>query len=631
MFSEFYEDPNILASRGVPDFTGVQFHTSAQSLPIPIMWGTRRLSPQIIWQSTVVSHPKGSGNTAVLSTSTTGFGVPPAFQTFATFYGVVTIPGFSAAVTDAEWFSPTILALCEGPITLGASPNFLGRVWRGGGQPAVAYSAAINLDFTDGTQFYVDIFTGTSTQTAWNYITYSNTVTIANPVALFPNQDLAYRFTAYLASWLLKCGQNNVIPQWSFEVTRNIDSFFGAPDSYLLGIDVSPAFFIPDLLFSLQYGMGLVGGDVDSVSLTTSPQSYTNYCFALGLYFSPLLTSQTSGVDLIDRWALLSNTYIFWSGTAIMFAPLGDETITGNGLTFTPDPTPAYNLGLGDFKAPGLVVNRADPIDCFNRVRLEFCDRASDYAKNPIEWKDTTLINQFGLRDASNIDGQDICDVAVAAKVVELVGKRMAYMRNTYSFTVSYRFIRVLPGTILTLTDPNLGLDHVPVRVRTIEEDEKGELAILAEEYPGTLGMSRPQPAQVWSQTSSAGGSGTSTGGTSTPFGNPTPTSGGVLVLTPTMTLVLFVAGDVLTLPNPMNVGTPYVFMHDQRRSPQPTHPSTTDNPVTFQIPVGATYNIEDPTDGTIAPTSPVKFRGPDGAMLTLVNTGDGIIRFRSG
>jgi hypothetical protein len=95
------------------------------------------------------------------------------------------------------------------------------------------------------------------------------------------------------------------------------------------------------------------------------------------------------------------------------------------------------------------------------------------------------------------------------------------------------------------------------------------------------------------------------------------------------MQLVLFVAGDVITLPNPMNVGTPYVFMHDQQRSPQPTPSACEANPVTFQRPGGATYNIEDSTDGTIAPATFVKFRGPDGAMLTLVNTGDGIIRFR--
>ena len=625
--SSFFVDLNYAAVVDqVPSYTGVQRQTSAQALAVALHWGTRRITPNIIWQSNLVTldaihGPTGSppygmapvGNVTTnpgTVTAITDAGGPEDTSSFiegGRFQSSLRIAhtggGTSSYGTTSTWWVPAIYALCEGPITIPLDGHgyqiIASRVWNGGGQAAIPYqdpggggifSGAANPPNPVPSIFYW-AFPGDGAQNAWPFLTTWS--------LLYPGQALAYRHLALIASAVVDYGENNKPPQQSFEILKVQDASYGQTDSYLLGTDMSPAFFVPDFLTNTQYGAGLASGDIDATSLAL----YKAYTFAQGLYFSPLLDTQAKATDIIDRWAQLSNTWIFWSGTAIMMAPLGDETITGNGQMYTPDKTAAYNLSNDNFLGP-LQVDRADPIDCFNRVRLQISDRISDYATVPLEWKNSTLINLYGLRDASDVSGDDICDSVVGAKVVELIGKRMAYVRNTYTFTLSYRFVRILPGTILTVSDPNLGIAAVPVRVLSVEEDDGFNLRIVAEEYPGTLGISRPSAVQGWSGSGGAG-AGTSGSSGSGSGGTVSTTGGGITLTTPiTVSAIFFVAGDVITLPATMTSAQVVAFIHDQQRVPQPTPADLEANPVTFVRGVGATYLFEDPQDRSIAAAS---------------------------
>ena len=133
-------------------------------------------------------------------------------------------------------------------------------------------------------------------------------------------------------------------------------------------------------------------------------------------------------------------------------------------------------------------MDRQDPADCYNRTVLEICDRTRGYVSSPVEYKDQQLVATYGLRDTSSTEASDVCNPAVGAICAQLMGKRAAYIRNTYKFKLSYRFIRLLPGSIVTLTEPNIGLNGFPVRIRTVDEDENGVLSFLAEELPAGIG-----------------------------------------------------------------------------------------------------------------------------------------------
>src|ERR1017187_364309 len=447
--SVFYVDPNMVATNaanGQPRYTGVSLPTSTQATPIPILWGTRRITPNIIWQSSTYAYY--NTNTHVLNYVIVGTqaaqahhwetaftdseGGPPygGFYTPAggsqsglpnhvaicarvfgsvtplvdTMHSGITYGSSDSSSTDCRWWVPMIMALCEGPINttfpIWSNPVGIGRVWyaRGTDPSTVWANGAFqeSLGQRPWGLFY-EVFTGTSTQTPWGLFAANATIPIGST---YPSQNLAYNSTAYVASAWVDCGHDGTPPAIDFEVCRTPSGgSYVQTDSYGLGYDYNLAAIIPDFLTNSQYGMGIQSGFIDNASLT----AFFEYQSSLGLYFSPLLAAQSADTDIIDRWALISNSWIFFDGTVFRFVPLGDEALTGNGQTYTPDQTPAYNLLPGDFEAPGITVDRADPIDCYNRLRIEYFDRLNNYAKVTGEWKDTTLFNLVGIRDASRI------------------------------------------------------------------------------------------------------------------------------------------------------------------------------------------------------------------------------------
>jgi len=423
-------------TKNIIKYSDLQISTSQLDMPIQLFWGQRRISPNIIWYNDFKSHPLSSGK---------GGGKGGQYT-------------YSAAV---------ILALGEG--VMSAPLN----VWASSTTTATTLSK-LGLAF----------MSGTATQAPWSYVTTN-----------WPSQALSYMDTAYIYSANVNLGESAAVPDYAFEVQRlnGFTNLLTAPGwtnpvshGNTPGTDVSLADVIPDFLTNTIYGMGFALSDIADLT------GFRAYQSAQGLYFSPLLTTQEKATQVIDRWAKLANTWIFWSGTEVQFVPLGDSALSANGYTYVPDLAAAYDLGLADFvakkgEAP-VEVDRQDPADCYNRTVLEICDRTRGYVSSAVEYKDQQLVATYGLRDASSTSASDICNPAVGAICAQLMGKRSAYIRNTYKFKLSYRFIRLLPGSIVTLTEPNIGLSRFPVRIRTIDEDENGVLSCLAEELPAGIG-----------------------------------------------------------------------------------------------------------------------------------------------
>lgn len=419
-------------------YSDLQVSTSQLDIPITLFWGQRRISPNCIWYNNFQAHNISQGK---------GGGKQKEYD-------------YTAAV---------ILALGEGVMS---EPL---NVWGPSSTTATTTLTALGLGFT----------AGTATQTPWSYVT-----------ANWPAQAQSYMDTAYVYSSNMALGESASVPDYGFEMQRlvgftNTLTAAGWTNPYnnvnTPGTDCSFADIIPDFLTNTIYGMGFGSGDLADMT------AFTQYQSAQGLYFSPNLTAQEKATDIIDRWAQLANSWIYWNGTQVQFLPLGDSAISGNGCSYTPDLAPAYALQLSDFIGDVPVeVDRQDPADCYNRTVLEICDRSRGYVSNPVEYKDQYLVAKYGLRDDSSTQADEICNPAVGAIAVQLIGKRAAYIRNTYRFKTSYRYILLLPGSIVTLTEPNIGLSSFPVRIRTVDEDDNGVLSFLAEELPAGIGTYFP-------------------------------------------------------------------------------------------------------------------------------------------
>lgn len=441
-------------------YTGIQIQTSAQGVPVSLVWGRTRIAPNIFWYNNFQAHKqssKGAGG-----------------------------KGGSKGSGNYTYTAAVMLGLCEGPVF------GIGGIWAD--QTLYPYTggiatglAKLNLSICGGMSGPPY---GTATQPVWSYLTSS-----------YPTQAVPYESLLYVSSSNYKLGSSASLPNHNFEVFARFCFDFGN-GSNSQG-DVNPGFIIPDFLTNPQYSIGLSSGQIDSTSLAF----YKIYCQAQGIAFSPALTDQEQISQTLDRWASLSNTWIFWSGGALKFVPLGDSAITANGTTYTPNLTIQYDLTYDDFLATKvkqgsasgdgasktgdggpIQVTRMDPADCPNHVKIEILDRGNAYNAAPVEWQDQGLVDQFGQIDSSVTEAHEICDLGLATVIAQLMGQRGAYIRNTYAFKLGYEFALLEPGDLVSLTDLHIGLNKFPVRIRTIDEDENGNLSVVAEEFPGAIG-----------------------------------------------------------------------------------------------------------------------------------------------
>ena len=151
----------VLAAQGQPEYTGIKLRTSAQAIPIPIVWGTRRVSPNLIWMTPfkpnasdvfspaasgpVLLDPEdlgGRGWTHTIGGSTffaPGFtpGIAPGawrkqLQITGASTGIGTYGSNDTSSSSSVWWVPMIMALCEGPI------NGINRIWNPAGAEVLA-------------------------------------------------------------------------------------------------------------------------------------------------------------------------------------------------------------------------------------------------------------------------------------------------------------------------------------------------------------------------------------------------------------------------------------------------------------------------------------------------------------
>lgn len=189
-----------------------------------------------------------------------------------------------------------------------------------------------------------------------------------------------------------------------------------------------------------------------------------------------------------------AGTYIFAAadyGKPIVITWTGSAAIS-----YAPNLTPVYALTDLDFvdekgdKDP-VQVERADVFSLPTIQRVEVLSRDNRYSAVPVEARDQASIEIFGPRVGSTIQGHEICDEFVMGPLIaQTILQRELYVRTKFKFKLSWEYCLLDPMDVVTITDSNLGLSNYPVRIVGIEEDDKGLIAITAEEL--VTGVSTP-------------------------------------------------------------------------------------------------------------------------------------------
>lgn len=430
-------------STSEPRLGALQVQQSSYGVAIPIVYGRTRISGNLIWYGDFV---------AIANTTTTSSG------------GKGGGGGVTQKTTTYTYEAAVMMGLCEGPI------SGIVSVW----QEKKRFQ---NTDSkTAIEQLGLSVALGHIGQSPWSHLSNNH-----------PSQAVGYSSTAYLSSAAFSLTNNAQVQNHSFELDGKLQFGSGI-------VDANPRDVIYDLLTNVSYGANFPTSSIGDLSV------YSNYCQAMGLFISPAFTEQEQACDNLRMIASLTNSAYVWSEGKLKLVPYGDEAITGNGATYTPNLTPVYDLTDDDFivgsSEDPVNCTRSTPADAFNQVQVEYLNRDNAYNIEISEAKDQANIEEYGLRPQDPVKMHGICDPDVARHVAQLLLQRSLYVRNKYEFKLGWKYALLEPMDLVTLTDPGLGLSKSPVRITGIEEDEDGLLSVQAEDYPFGVASATLYPSQ---------------------------------------------------------------------------------------------------------------------------------------
>lgn len=466
----------------IPEFTGLQVNTAVQVLPIPIIYGSPRLSINVVYYNgfnVVMQKVSGGGGKGLLS-------------------------GGKGGGEQVEYFATFIGAVGEGPI---GDPLIIYQdqnVWTPSTYP------------TNGAQW----FNGTSAQSPWAYVTTN-----------WPQDSRSYKDTAYYAFANAQIDSSATIPQINlvvegfFKGTSPLNSSTititsgqydqqGNPLSFIGDIDIGtadadPALCIFHFLTDPICGATFPSQWVDTSTLFTQANGWdpntgdptlSSFCQAVGIAWSTAVDNVESASSILDRWAKNLNTALVWNGAFLRFIPYWDGNATGNpgwdaanGVAkkyYTPYTEPVVELTMDyilqseEKTEDPISFIRKDPQEVYNTVRLDFRDRFNFFNDVPAEAKDEAHIELYGPRIDNIGIAKEFTLSNYANIAATMILRRNISIMNTYTWKMGPLWGWLDPMDILSIPNPVDYSKQILVRVTSVTDDEDENITIEAEEYP---------------------------------------------------------------------------------------------------------------------------------------------------
>ena len=377
--------------------------------------------------------------------------------------------GSTMSQTSYTYTAGIILVICQGPVTS------INQVWR-------------DKDLGSLSGYGFTFYAGATPGTVWP--TWSSK---------HPTKAVAYAGMTNVCHAAVDLGGSGSLKNHSFEVRALLATQQdpSAPTAY----DAKPDAIIPDFLSNALYGSGWDATRIGD--LVTGASSYATYCKACGFVLSPAFDTQKAAAQHLQDILDATNSETVWSaggpGMVLKVVPYGDQSITANGTTYTPNSTPIYDLTYDDFLGvcnpdgsptgnDAITINRVSPEDVKNCVPIEFLDRSMAYNVSTVQTPEPVDASVNGLKVDSPLTLHMICRAAMASQVSLIRGQRNVYVRNQYTVHIGWKFILLEPMDLVTLTDAIIQFLRKPVRIIAItmpdESSEEQGLTVECEEWP---------------------------------------------------------------------------------------------------------------------------------------------------
>lgn len=504
-----------------------RLQSSSYGVTIPLVYGLRRITGNMLWYGgfKAIPHTTSQGGKGGVKVQNTTFtysasvmmalchgritGIPKIWRGKKLHQGGVTpaqvlttsqnyTPPGSGAMTVTLTQAATYVAIVSITAPWGSTEAWNRTLQKGSDYTCISGVVTILNDafrgllltiryqYTSGT-----IVTTALSQLGLTFIPGELGQSPWSGLSSYGSMSIGYSGLAIVAGQDYDLGTGAQVENHGFEVV--------APMAYHLGSsvpDVDPSLVLRDILSNAYAGANFPGAYLDDWS------NWSDYCVASSLLVSPALTEQVRAADLVERAGELTNTRPVFVGGRLKMVPRADTAVTGNGRTYTPSVTPVYNLDDECFCPRGdsapLTVAAKSPADRYNHVRVQYAARSLDYNASIAEAKDQAENDAFGLRSSDVIDARSwICSDAAARQVAQLKLQRSLFVANEYSFSLPWHFALLEPSDIVTLTDAGLQMSAVGACITVIEENDDGDLEMVAEDFPAGTGGAAAYPVQV--------------------------------------------------------------------------------------------------------------------------------------
>jgi len=429
-----------------PTLGSLRYNTSQAGSPIFICYGTQRVPVNLLefwnFQGSSGSSPGGKG--------------------FGSSSG-------GKKGSSAQYSVDVAFGVCQGPVGFtgsiyGNSGN--NRIWANGGISSGLGNVGLNGYAGNDGQSPDPVFASSD-----------------------PNQPvIGYSGTCYVTGTPMNLGSSSALPDISFEITGFEAGTAGPsfPD------DARPDLIVTDMLTNARYGAGFPAANLD---ISGALADWGNYCQAAQMAMSLLLDRQQPAARWIEEMTDLTASAVVWSGTLLKIIPYGDQALSANGASWTPNLTWQYSLSDEDFLpwsdssgaggSDPVLLTRSDPSQATDWLSIEYMDASNSYNPQIIAAFDQGTIDAYGLRTEPSIQAHEFTNPTSATVSAQLMLQRRLYVRNTYQFKLGWTYALLEPMDIVLITDAALGLAAAPVRITQIEENDNGELTVTAEEIPG--------------------------------------------------------------------------------------------------------------------------------------------------
>lgn len=275
-------------------------------------------------------------------------------------------------------------------------------------------------------------------------------------------------------------------PQFSFEVIGyDYDPVIGGAD---------PAEAINTIITNQRWGASAPAGFFPVIT------NYGDYAVAMGWAIGLEMAAQKSAADWVQEILDQTNAAAVWSADHLEIIPYGDTAVSGNGRTWTPNVTPLYDLTdddfLGDPEEPVRITRKADS-ETFNIQSVEFRNQANEYNTETTDGSDPASVAMYGPRKSRDtLSALGLLSAESATRLGDIKVQRQIRTRNEFEFELPWRYCRLLPMDIVTLTDAVLGLQRYPIRLTKVVETADMVVQCTAEDFPAGAGHAALIPRQ---------------------------------------------------------------------------------------------------------------------------------------